>query len=85
MIFTFVYPKHLNRRFDVFFQIKTYKMVINSIETVGYALKECPLHLTKFTCMRKEFSKLDLKALINTKKGFGTTVKFLALSSRLFC
>jgi len=47
------------------------------LETVGHVLKECPLHPAEQKLLKRVFPELDLRILLNTKKGLGVVVEFL--------
>ena len=54
-------------------------------ETVEHVLKQCPLYLAERDLLRKVSPELDLKILLDTKKGLGAVVKFLDSLSQLLC
>ena len=47
------------------------------LETVEHILKKCPLHPVEREVLRKVSPELDLKILLDTKKGLDAVVKFL--------
>ena len=49
----------------------------DQLETVEHILKECPLHPVEREVLRKVSPELDLKILLDTKKGLNAVVKFL--------
>ena len=55
------------------------------LETVEHILKECPLHPVEREVLRKVSPELDLKILLDTKKGLDAVVKFLDSLPQLLC
>ena len=55
------------------------------LETVEHILKECPLHPVQREVLRKVSPELDLKILLDTKKGLDAVVKFLDSLPQLLC
>ena len=53
------------------------KRECSQLETVEHILKECPLHPAEREVLRKISPELDLKILLDTKKGLDAVVKFL--------
>ena len=58
---------------------------INLLETVEHILKECPLHPVEREVLRKVSPELDLKILLDTKKGLDAVVKLLDSLPQLLC
>ena len=54
------------------------------MKTVEHVLNECSLHPTKRDFLRNIFPELNLKILLDTKKGLGAIVK-LDLLPKLLC
>jgi hypothetical protein len=52
---------------------------------VGHILRDCALHHTERSCLRKVSTELDLQVLLDTKKDLGTVVKFWDSLSHLLC
>ena len=47
------------------------------LETVGHVLKECPLHPAEQKLLKRVFPELDLRILLDIKKGLGVVVELL--------
>jgi len=57
----------------------------SQLETVEHVLKECPLHPTERNLLRKVFPELDLKILLDTKKGLDAVARSLDLLPQVLC
>jgi hypothetical protein len=52
---------------------------------VDHVLKERPLHPAERDYLRKVSTELDIKILLDTKKGLGAVIKFLDSLPQFFC
>ena len=64
---------------------RDYNCECGQLETVEHVLKECPLHPVERSFLSKVSPELDLRVLLDTKKGLGAVVKFLNSLPQLLC
>ena len=57
----------------------------SQLETVERVLKECPLHPAERNLLRKVFPELDIKILLDTKKGLDAVARSLDLLPQVLC
>ena len=64
---------------------RDYNCECGQLETVEHVLKECPLHPVERSFLSKVSPELDLRVLLDTKKGLEAVVKFLNSLPQLLC